>query len=46
MDATEAGRFTYMYDAANQLSSLLNPYAERTSFGYDDVVRRALTSEP
>ena len=40
MDATGAGRFTYQYDAARQMSSLRNPYSERTTFGYDDAGRR------
>jgi len=40
MDATGSGRFTYLYDLAGQITSLRNPYSERTTFAYDDAGRR------
>jgi YD repeat-containing protein len=40
MDATGAGRSTYVFDASGQLLSLRNGNNERTTFSYDDAGRR------
>ncbi|MEQ9586380.1 MAG: RHS repeat domain-containing protein [Parvibaculaceae bacterium] len=42
MDAPDAGRFTYVYDATNQITLLHNAFDERTSFAYDNAGRRTV----
>jgi|GEM_PF-2411888 len=42
LDAPDSGRFSYIYDAAEQLSSVLNPFSELTTFSYDIAGRRTV----
>ena len=42
LDAPDSGRFSYVYDAADQLSSVLNPFSELTTFSYDIAGRRTV----
>jgi len=42
LDAPDSGRFSYVYDAAEQLSSVLNPFSELTTFSYDIAGRRTV----
>lgn len=36
------GRITYLYDAASQLTTVSNPYSERTTYTYDDAGRKTV----
>ena len=42
LDAPDSGRFSYVYDAADQLSSVLNPFSELTTFSHDIAGRRTV----
>jgi YD repeat-containing protein len=42
LDAPDSGRFSYVYDATEQLSSVLNPFSELTTFSYDIAGRRTV----
>jgi len=42
LDAPDSGRFSYVYDAADQISSVLNPFSELTTFSYDIAGRRTV----
>jgi len=38
----DGGRFTYAYDAADRIETLINPQGDRTTYSYDSASRRTV----